>query len=78
MLARLEDVGHWRTWRLAAAGVVIGITACAPPGVDTDAATAGSHATIAQIAEMLGQHADVVCAEDALAQHSWMLDCQHE
>ena len=53
----------WRRWRdvLAAVVFAVGATACAPD-VDTDAAAAGSHATIAQIAETLGRQPDVVCA----------------
>lgn len=48
---------------LVAVCIVVGVAACAPRGVDTDDAAAGSQATIAQIADTLGQQTDVVCAD---------------
>lgn len=52
-------------WRcvFVAVCIVVGIPACAPRGVDTDAAAAGSQATIAQIADTLGRQTDVVCVD---------------
>lgn len=63
-----DAVVRGRSWRLPVViCIVLGITACAPPGVDTDAAAAGSQAIIAQIAETIGQHADVVCADGRIS-----------